>query len=225
MARRRYGEVTDPDRPKIWKPSVVLENQSLKKNWEETNSIASTSFFFSHLRSDRVGRGLLLYLDMYVAIQGVDVDAQPWRVHTTLSGLVLIPAVLSTAPAPVPVPVPVVVPVPVPGDAAGCRRKDMGIPPTTGFRDGSKSASQLDGSVAAAADGTTWFRITKRNVRMQQWTMCKFGVRAVGRLGWVKCVGYFGTKRCAAQRNATFVADLSVAERDWRQREGWGLMG
>ncbi|KAH8161639.1 hypothetical protein CIB48_g6594 [Xylaria polymorpha] len=77
---------------------------------------------------------------------------------------------LGAAPGPVPVP------VSVPGDAAGCRRQDMGVPPTTGLGlvmamgdGGRKSASRnCGGSVAAEADGTDgrWedlFRNTKRS--------------------------------------------------------------
>ncbi|KAI3340295.1 hypothetical protein F4824DRAFT_497245 [Ustulina deusta] len=57
--------------------------------------------------------------------------------------------------------VPVPVPVPVPGDAAGCRRQDMGDPSNDGIGDGGSESASRDcgGSVAAEADGRTGFVI------------------------------------------------------------------
>lgn len=73
----------------------------------------------------------------------------------------------------VPVPVSASVPFPVPGDAAGCRRQDMGDPSNNGIGDGSnsKSASRDDGGSVAAEAGEKErpsFVIRKRSARWQR---------------------------------------------------------
>ncbi|KAI0412096.1 hypothetical protein F5X98DRAFT_23786 [Xylaria grammica] len=90
------------------------------------------------------------------------------------------------------------VPVPVPGDAAGCRRQDMGIPPTMGLAmAAAKSASRrCGGSVAAESRWEDRFRNTKRNAGR---------TLATGKMLYI-----FGKKRCA--RSVT-LDDLYVGKK------------
>ncbi|KAI0541628.1 hypothetical protein GGR58DRAFT_528720 [Xylaria digitata] len=91
------------------------------------------------------------------------------------------------------------VPVPVPGDAAGCRRQDMGDPSNDGIGDGGGSKVSLarcGGSVAAESRWEDWFRNTKRNAGR---------TLATGSLLYI-----FGTKRCA--RSVT-LDDLYVGKK------------
>ncbi|KAI1753671.1 hypothetical protein F4782DRAFT_529090 [Xylaria castorea] len=100
---------------------------------------------------------------------------------------------LGTVPGPVPVS------VPVPGDAAGCRRQDMGVPPTTGLAMAAASQPR-----AAAAD-----RWLQKQMEQMGGGTC-FVIRSAAHVGvdvgkgGLLCI--FGTKRCA--RSVTLAGDL-----------------